>query len=116
MRAPLDARGRGEHRCSAGLTGGVTGDELRRRLLLLPCLSLYCDEYVELVQKYLAQQVDTAANETVIQPKKLKDVAQSEDLSVLVEIGREILMLLKCILALVLLVVVGIVYIVARLS
>ena len=68
------------------------------------------------MQKYLAQQADTAANEAVIQPKKLKDVAQSGDLSVLVEIGREILVLLKCILALVLLVVVGIVYIVAKLS
>jgi len=53
---------------------------------------------------------------TVIQPKKPKDVAQSGDLSVLVEIGHEILLLLKCILALVLLVVVGIVYIVAMLS
>ena len=52
----------------------------------------------------------------MIQPKKPKDVAQSGDLSVLVEIGREILVLLKCILALVLLVVVGIVYIVAMLS
>ena len=52
----------------------------------------------------------------MIQPKKPKDVTQSGDLSVLVEIGREILMLLKCILALVLLVVVGIVYIVAMLS
>ena len=52
----------------------------------------------------------------MIQPKKLKDVAQSEDLSVLVEIDREILVLLKYILALVLLVVVGIVYIVAILS
>ena len=59
---------------------------------------------------------NTAANEAVIQPKKPKDVAQSGDLSVLVEIGREILVLLKCILALVLLVVVGIVYIVAMLS
>ena len=68
------------------------------------------------MQKYLAQQVDTAANEVVIQPKKPKDVAQSGDLSVLVEIGHEILVLLKCILALVLLVVVGIVYIVAMLS
>ena len=65
------------------------------------------------MQKYLAQQADTTANEAVIQPK---DVAQSGDLSVLVEIGREILVLLKCILALVLLVVVGIVYIVAMLS
>ena len=68
------------------------------------------------MQKYLAQQADTAANEAVIQPKKTKDVAQSGDLSVLVEIGRKILVLLKCILALVLLVVVGIVYIIAMLS
>ena len=68
------------------------------------------------MQKYLAQQADTVANEAVIQPKKPKDVAQSRDLSVLVEIGREILVLLKCILALVLLVVVGIVYIAAMLS
>ena len=42
-----------------------------------------------------------AANEAVIQPKKPKDVEQTGDLSVLVGIGREILMLLKCILALV---------------
>ena len=57
-----------------------------------------------------------AANEAVIQPKKPKDVEQTGDLFVLVEIGREILVLLKCILALVFIVVVGIVYIVARLS
>jgi hypothetical protein len=68
------------------------------------------------VQNYLAQQADIAANEAVIQPKKPKDVAQLGDLSVLVGIGRKILVLLKCILALVLLVVVGIVYIVAMLS
>ena len=74
------------------------------------------EEYVELVQKYLAQQADMAANEAVIQPKKAKDVEQTGDLSVLVGIGREILVLLKCILALVFLVVVGIVYIVARIS
>ena len=56
------------------------------------------------------------ANYAVIQPKKPKDVEQTGDLFVLVEIGREILVLLKCILALVFIVVVGIVYIVARLS
>jgi len=56
------------------------------------------------------------ANDAVIQPKKPKDVEQTGDLFVLVEIGREILVLLKCILALVFIVVVGIVYIVARLS
>ena len=53
------------------------------------------------MQKYLAQQADMAANEAVIQPKKPKDVEQTGDLSVLVGIGREILVLLKCILALV---------------
>jgi hypothetical protein len=51
-----------------------------------------------------------------IQTKKHKDVEQTGDLSILVGIGHEILVLLKCILALVFLVVVGIVYIVARLS
>ena len=58
------------------------------------------------------------ADEAVILRKKPIDVEQMHDLSVLVGIGREILMLLKCILVLVLvfLVVVGIVYIVARLS
>ena len=56
------------------------------------------------------------ANDAVIQPKKPKDVEQTGDLFVSVEIGREILVLLKCILALVFIVVVGIVYIVARLS
>ena len=81
------------------------------------CSGFYWEEeYVELVQKYLAQQADTAANEAVIQPKKPKDVEQMGDLSVLFGIGREILVLLKCILALVFLVVVGIVYIVARIS
>ena len=61
-------------------------------------------------------QVATAADEAVILRKKPIEVEQMHDLSVLVGIGHEILMLLKCILALVFLVVVGIVYIVARLS
>ena len=46
-------------------------------------------------------QVATAADEAVILRKKLIDVEQTDDLSVLVGIGHEILMLLKCILALV---------------
>ena len=58
----------------------------------------------------------TAVDEAVILRKKPIDVEQTHDLSVLVEIGRKILMMLKCILALVFLLVVGIVYIVARLS
>ena len=67
------------------------------------------------MQNSLAQAA-TAADETVILRKKPIDVEQTHGLSVLVGIGHEILMLLKCILALVFLVVVGIVYIVARLS
>ena len=61
-------------------------------------------------------QAATTTDEAVILWKKLIDVEQTHDLSVLVGIGREILMLLKCILALVFLLVVEIVYIVARLS
>jgi hypothetical protein len=67
------------------------------------------------VQNSLAQAA-TAADEAVILRKKPIDVEQTHDLSILVEIGCEILMLLKCILALVFLLVVGIVYIIARLS
>ena len=61
-------------------------------------------------------QTATAADEAVILRKKPLDVEQTHDLSVLVGIGREILMLLKCILAFVFVLIVGIVYIVARLS
>ena len=57
-------------------------------------------EYVEHVQNPLAQAV-TAADDVVILRKKPKDVEQTHDLSILVGIGCEILMLLKCILALV---------------
>ena len=67
------------------------------------------------MQNSLAQAA-TATDEAVILRKKPIDVEQTHDLFVLAGIGREILMLLKCILALVFLVVVGIVYIVARLS
>ena len=67
------------------------------------------------MQNSLAQAA-TTADEAVILRKKPIDVKQTHDLSVLVRIGREILMLLKCILALVFLVVDGIVYIVVRLS
>ena len=67
------------------------------------------------MQNSLAQAA-TAVDEAVILWKKPIDIEQTHDLCVLVGIGREILMLLKCILALVFLVIVGIVYIVARLS
>ena len=58
------------------------------------------EEYVEHVQNSLAQAV-TEADEAVILRKKPIDVEQTHDLSVLVGISREILMPLKCILALV---------------
>ena len=67
------------------------------------------------MQNFLAHAA-TTADEAVILRKKPIDVEQTHDLSVLVGIGREILILLKCILALVFLLVVGIVYIIARLS
>jgi hypothetical protein len=66
------------------------------------------------VQKSLAQAA-TVAGEAVSQWKKPIDVEQMNDLSILVGIGHEIIMLLKCILGLVCLVLVGTVYIVARL-
>ena len=52
------------------------------------------------MQNSLAQAA-MAADDAVILWKKPIDVEQTQDLSVLVGIGREILMLLKCILALV---------------
>ena len=52
------------------------------------------------MQNSLAQAA-TTADEAVILRKKSIDVEQTLDLSDLVRIGREILMLLKCILALV---------------
>ena len=50
------------------------------------------------------------------QQEKLIDIQQTNDLSVLVAYGHEIIMLLKCIIVLVYLVIVGIAYVVARLS
>ena len=52
------------------------------------------------MQNFLAQAT-TAADEAVILRKKPIDVEQTHDLSVLVGIGREMLVLLKWILALV---------------
>ena len=52
------------------------------------------------MQNSLAQAA-TVTDEAVILRKKPIDVEQTHDLSILVGIGREILMLMKCILALV---------------
>ena len=61
-------------------------------------------------------QNSAAADEAVSQQEKLIDIQQKNDLSVLVAYGHEIIMLLKCIVVLVCLVIVGIAYVVARLS
>ena len=50
------------------------------------------------------------------QQEKLIDIQQTNDLSVLVAYGHKIIMLLKCIIVLICLVIVGIGYVVVRLS
>ena len=72
------------------------------------------EEYVTHVQKSLQEE---AANEAVSQQTKPMNVEQTNDMSfVLVGIGREIVILLKCILCLVCLVLLGIVYVVVMLT
>ena len=61
-------------------------------------------------------QNSAAADEAVSQQEKLIDIQQKNDLSILVAYDHEIIMLLKCIVVLVCLVIVGIAYVVARLS
>ena len=61
-------------------------------------------------------QNSAAADKTVSQQEKLIDIQQKNDLSVLVAYDHEIIILLKCIVVLVCLVIVGIAYVVARLS
>ena len=63
-----------------------------------------------------ALEVAAADDEAVSQQEKLIDIQQKNNLSVLVAYGHEIIMLLKCIVVLVCLVIVGIAYVVARLS
>ena len=63
-----------------------------------------------------ALEVAAADDEAVSQQEKLIDIQQTNDLSVLVTYGHEIIMLLKWIVVLVCLVIVGIAYVVARLS
>ena len=69
------------------------------------------------MQNLGALEVAAAADdEAVSQPEKLIDIQQKNVLSVLVAYDHKIIMLLKCIVVLVCLVIVGIAYIVARLS
>ena len=68
------------------------------------------------MQNSAALEVAATADEAVSQQEKLIDIQQKNDLSVLVVYDHEIIMLLKCIVVLVCLVIVGIAYVVARLS
>ena len=62
------------------------------------------------------QVVEAEGGEAVSRRKEFNDVDQANDLSIIVGIGREQIMLLKCILVLVFLVLVAIVFVVAKLS
>jgi hypothetical protein len=65
------------------------------------------------VQESLAKETEVADESAPMYDEAVNQ--QKNDLSVLVGIGREILILLKCIVGLVCLVLVGIIYIVSRL-
>ena len=59
--------------------------------------------------------VEAEGGEAVSRRKEFNDVDQANDLSIIVGIGRKLIMLLKCILVLVFLVLVAIVFVVAKL-
>ena len=65
------------------------------------------------VEKSLAKETEAADESAPVYDEVVNQ--QKNDMSVLVEIGREILILLKCIVGLVCLVLFGIVYIISRL-
>jgi hypothetical protein len=71
------------------------------------------EEYVEHVQKSLAKATKATDESAPLYDEAMNQ--QKNDMSVLVGIGHEILILLKCIVGLVCLVLFGIVYIVSRL-
>ena len=60
--------------------------------------------------------VEAEGDKAVSRRKEFNDVDQANDLSIIVGIGRELIMLLKCILVLGFLVLVAIVFVVAKLS
>ena len=60
--------------------------------------------------------VEAEGGEAVSRRKEFNDVDQANNLSIIVGIGRELIMLLKYILVLVFLVLVAIVFVVAKLS
>jgi hypothetical protein len=73
------------------------------------------EEYVTHVGKYLAEEVAKAAKQADESAGVDDEKKPIDDLSVFVRIGREILLLRKCIVGLVCLVLFRIVYIVSRL-
>jgi len=60
--------------------------------------------------------VEAEGDEAVSRRKEFNDIDQANDLSIIVGIERELIILLKCILVLVFLVLVAIVFVVAKLA
>ena len=58
------------------------------------------EEYIEHIKKSFAQVVEAEGGEAVSRRKEFNDVDQANDLSIIVGIVRELIMLLKCILVL----------------
>jgi len=59
------------------------------------------EEYIQHIKKSFAQMVEAEGDEAVSRQKECNDVDQANDLSIIIGIGRELIMLLKCILVLV---------------
>ena len=72
------------------------------------------EEYIEHIKKSFIQMVEAEGGEAVNRRKEFNDVDQANDLTIIVGIGRELIILLKCILVLVFLVLVAIVFVVAK--
>jgi len=67
-------------------------------LYLTTINSWYCEEeYIQHIKKSFAQVVKAEGDEAVSWRKEFNDVDQANDLSIIVGITRELIMLLKCI-------------------
>ena len=73
------------------------------------------EEYVQHVRNSVAQEVAAEGDEAVSQRQQPIHADEANDLSILAGIGRELIMLLKCILFLVFLVLAAIVFVVVKL-
>ena len=74
------------------------------------------EEYVQHVRNYVAEEVAAEGDEAVSQQKKPTTLPADVQLSVSVGIGRELILLLKCILVLVFLLLAAVVFVVVRVA